>query len=65
MTENLWKLRSKTRGTPGVGEQTYTSEAGFIFALETARRAFATDMSATLPDGTTLDGAALMLRYPA
>jgi hypothetical protein len=46
------------------GEQILATEAGFIFALETAWRAFATDISATLPDGTVLADAALRARYP-
>ncbi len=67
MEEKIWRLRSKSRGGPSTspGEQTFTTEAGFIFGLRTAWRAFGTDISATLPDGTQLDEAALRRRYPA
>jgi hypothetical protein len=68
MDERIWKLRSKIPGVGpperGPGEQVFTTEAGFIFGLQTAWRAFATDISATLPNGTVLDDAALRGRYP-
>ena len=65
MTEKIWKLRSKARGVPGVGERTYTNEAGFIAGLQDAWRAFGSDISATLPTGEVLTDAALKDRYPA
>jgi hypothetical protein len=65
MAERIWKLRSKGRGSPGIGESAYTTEAGFTAALRDAWRAFATEISATLPDGTHLSDSALRARYIA
>jgi hypothetical protein len=68
MEEKIWKLRCRVPGAGPQGrdgEQTFTSERGLIFAVQTAWRAFATDISATLPDGQVLDDAGLRARYPA
>ena len=65
--EKTWKLRYKGRQQPGesAGEHTYETEVAFISALNDARRNFATDISATLPDGTVLNETELKRRYPA
>jgi hypothetical protein len=62
MSEKIWKIR---RGTgDATGETIYTTERGFAAALQDAWRYSATDVEATLPDGTVLNNAELRARYP-
>jgi hypothetical protein len=62
-----WKLhyRNERNGPIGlIGEQVYDNERAFKFALQTAWRNFASDISAILPTGEALDDAALRRCYP-
>lgn len=66
-SSTLWRLRYRDQrnGPVGLtGEQSFADEAGFKFALRTAWRNFASDISATLDTGEVLDDAALRRRYP-
>jgi hypothetical protein len=65
MKENIWKLRLRDsrNGPNAIGETPYNTERGFVFALQTAWRNFASDISATLPTGEVLDDVTLRRRY--
>jgi hypothetical protein len=64
MQEKVWKLRSKSAASGNrLGEKTFTTEAGFIAGLHDAWRIFASDISATLPDGSELEETALQQRF--
>lgn len=66
MENTVWRLRSKTSGqrSGDSREQSFSTEAGFVLALQTAYQNLSVDLVGILPNGYILTEASLRQRFP-